>query len=294
MRALRRLPFLLPLAVSLPLAGCFYPADRGRALELRVDKLDDGDQALKKQLAAEQQKLQTLAPEVEAKLAEVSQALAELDKAEHQSGADTGVRLQKTVEQIADLRGQLQLYQHRIEVLESDVTALQKTASAHAAVAVPPTPKAPPPLVRPKTARAYLKLAEEKTKSDLQLGRQLFRELLKKWPKGKVAGKAHFELGETYYGEHDGCRQALYEYGKVIQNFPKTKSAPTAYLHSGDCFAKLKMHKEAKLAYRELIRGFPKSSAAKSARKKLVELEHPKHSSRRSSHSRKHHSKKHR
>ena len=90
---------------------------------------------------------------------------------------------------------------------------------------------------------------------------------------GGDAAQAHFELAETYYGEKK-CREALFEYGKVIQDFPKSKDAPPAYLHSGRCFAQLNMNKESKLALDELVRSYPRTPEAKQARKDLAALEH--------------------
>ena len=75
------------------------------------------------------------------------------------------------------------------------------------------------------------------------------------------------------FGTDDKCREALYEYGKVIQEFTKTRSAPDAYLRSADCFKKLKMVAESKIALEELLKQHPKSDAAKSAKVKLQELD---------------------
>ena len=84
-------------------------------------------------------------------------------------------------------------------------------------------------------------------------------------------GEAHFALGELFFGEQK-CREALYEFGKVIQDFAKTKSAPVSYLRSSECFKQLKMNDESRLALEELVKSFPKSDAAKTAKTRLAEL----------------------
>lgn len=83
---------------------------------------------------------------------------------------------------------------------------------------------------------------------------------------------AHFGLGEVHFLEAK-CREALYEYGKVIQDHPKSKVAPQAYLRSADCFKELKMIDEAKLALNELIKTYAKSEQAKLAKARLAELD---------------------
>lgn len=272
---------LIAALFTLSLSACFYPSDRGRALESRVDKLEADKAELTRQLLAEQQKVEALIPQIDAKISEVSKALASLDQAARRTGADTGVQLQKTVEDVADLRGQLETAQHRVQVLEDGMKQLtdstqQKLLSMQTEQAQrdAEAQKRAEALKRPSDKKGYLSLAEEKvTAKDLPLARTLYNEFLRKWPKDPLAATAHFELAETYYGEKK-CREALFEYGKVIQDFPKSKDTPAAYLHSGRCFAQLDMNKEAKLALDELIRSYPKTAEAKQAHKDLTTLGH--------------------
>src|SRR6185312_9513166 len=99
-------------------------------------------------------------------------------------------------------------------------------------------------LQRPTDKKEFLALAQEKVKAgDVLVARQLYNEFLKKWAKDALVGEAHFGLGETYFTEAK-CREALFEYGKVVQDFAKSASAPDAYLRSSDCFQKLKMKEE--------------------------------------------------
>jgi len=272
---------LFAVLASLSLSACFYPSDRGRALESRVDKLEAEKADLTRQLTAEQEKVEALIPQIDAKISEVSKALASLDQASRRTGADTGVQLQKTVEDVADLRGQLETAQHRVQVLEDGMAQLTDTTQkkllsmqTEQAQRDAEAQKRAEALKRPTDKKGYLALAEEKVKAkDLPLARTLYNEFLRKWPKDTLAAQAHFELAETYYGEKK-CREALFEYGKVIQDFPKSKDAPPAYLHSGRCFAQLGMHKESKLALDELVRSYPKTPEARQARKDLAAADH--------------------
>ena len=128
-------------------------------------------------------------------------------------------------------------------------------------------------LKRPTDKKEFLALAQGKAKGgDVAVARQLYSEFLKKWPKDSLAAEAHFGLGETYFAE-DKCREALYEYGKLLQEHPKADSTPEAYLRSSDCFKKLKMQEESRLALEELVKGYPKSEAAKTAKARLAELD---------------------
>src|SRR5919106_1267826 len=113
---------LLAIAAALGLGGCFYPADRGKLLEAKLQRLEADNQ----RLIAELEKTRgDLLPRVEAKIKEVTQALEKLDQASRRSDADTGVLLQKTIEDVAALRGELETNQHRISQLRAALEAAQ-------------------------------------------------------------------------------------------------------------------------------------------------------------------------
>ncbi|WNG38687.1 tetratricopeptide repeat protein [Archangium violaceum] len=274
---MRRLALIaLPLALS----GCFYPADRGRALETRIEKIDASNAQLQEELKQTRAQLDATLPRIDEKIAEVSKALQSLDTASRRTGADIGIQLQKTVEDLSQLRGQVETYLHKIGELE---TALAQTNEAtekrllalkgDEALKEAEARKKAEELKRPTDKKEFLALAQEKAKGgDVAVARQLYSEFLKKWPKDALAAEAHFGLGETYFAE-DKCREALFEYGKLLQEYPKADSTPSAYLRSSDCFKKLKMQEESRLALEELVKGYPKSDAAKTAKTRLAELD---------------------
>jgi len=261
---------LLALTLTLPLAGCFFPAERGRLLEGRVDSLADEN----KQLKAELEKTRSELDETTAKL---KAALEQLDQASRTTGANIGVRVDSAIQDIAALRGQVEAGQYKVTELEQKLASVEDKTDALAAAGTaaantpPPEPKKEE-VKRPDDPKAFLALADQKVKAgDVDLGRKLYNEFMKKWPRDAQVGEAHFKLGETYF-DAKKCREALYEYGKVIQDFPRSHSAPNAYLRSADCFGELKMKDESRLALEELVKQHPKSDAAKTARQKLAAL----------------------
>ncbi len=275
-RPMRRLALLSLLTLS----GCFYPANRGRALETKVDRLGAENTRMAEELKQAREQLAATLPRIDEKVAEVTQALDSLDKASRRNDADIGIQLQKTVEDMAQLRGQVETYVYKISELETSLARVTEESEKRmlalqgsAAVKEAEAKKQAEALQRPTDKKEFLALAQEKAKAgDALVARQLYTEFLKKWAKDALAGEAHFGLGETYFSE-DKCREALFEYGKVIQDHAKSPSAPEAYLRSSDCFAKLKMKDESRLALEELIKSYPKAEAAKKAKAKLAELD---------------------
>lgn len=259
---MRRL--LVPLALGL--SGCFFPADRGQLLESRVDKLSDENKRLKGALAETQGKLDDTT-------AQLKTALEQLDQASRTTGANIGVKVDGAIQDVATLRGQMESYQFKITELEARLAAAEKAPGAVASTAVKADEPKKDELKKPDDPRDFLKLADDKAKAgENDLAKKLYAEFLKKWPRDELAGDAHFGLGEVHFLETK-CREALYEYGKVIQDHPKSKVAPQAYLRSADCFKELKMLDEAKLALNELIKTWAKSEQAKLAKTRLAELD---------------------
>ncbi|AKF82843.1 tol-pal system protein YbgF [Myxococcus fulvus] len=270
---MRRL-VLFALLAALP--GCFYPADRGRALEAKVDRLGTDSAQMQAELKEARAQLAIVLPKIDEKVAEVTKALDGLDTAARRKDADIGIQLQKTMEDLSQLRGQVETYLHKITELETALGAQdQKLLAMQGAAAVKEAEakKKAEELQRPTNPKDFLALAQERAKAgELLVARQLFNELMKKWAKDALVGEAHYGLGETYFSESK-CREALFEYGKVVQDHPKTPSAPDAYLRSSECFAQLKMKDESRLALEELVKSYPKSGAAKTAKERIAELD---------------------
>ena len=274
---MRRLALVaLPLAIS----GCFYPADRGRALEARLEKVETAQTQLQEELKQARAQADALTPLLNEKIAQVTKALGDLDALSHKTGADIGLQVQQTVADLAQMRGQMETYLHKIDSLEE---ALNKTnedvdqkilaLKGEQAQKEAEERKKAEALKRPTDKKEFLQMAQDKAKAgDGVLARQLYAEFLKKWPKDPLDAEAHFGLGESYFGE-EKCREALFEYGKLLQDYPKADSTPDAYLRSSDCFKQLKMQDESRLALEELIKNFPKSDAAKKAKERLAELD---------------------
>jgi len=249
------------------LAGCFFPAERGLLLEKRLQELAQENESLHLEMKENQARMRE-------NQERVSRALDQTEQWARQSGADMGVQMQRSMEEIAGMRGSLELLEHRIQELEAAQTALPggtpgagtRAASTAAVGAVSKQPK-------PDEPKAFLKYAQEVLEQgDIEEARVLLNEFLRRWPKDSAAGEAHFKLGETYF-EQKHWREALYEYAKIIQEFPKTASAPLTYLRSSECFKQLKRMPESKLALEELIRVHPKSTEAKRAAELLKNTE---------------------
>jgi tol-pal system protein YbgF len=89
-----------------------------------------------------------------------------------------------------------------------------------------------------------------------------------KSPKAKAQEEAFFLRGEAYY-ETKQYKKAIVDFSKFPEKFTKSKRMPDALLRIGQSFDALGMKDDAKGFYQELVEKFPKSSEAKTARKRL-------------------------
>jgi len=256
---------VLASVAGLALASGCYSSEKGKTLELRVDKLTQENEALRSELKAQSDKLSESLPRVDQKIAEVTKALEGLDQAARRSDADIGVQLQKVMEDVASLRGQVDAYVHQLDALQAQVGGGQAGKGGPAAV-----PGADIP--RPADKLQFYALAQSKQKAgETAVARQLYIDFTKKFPKDDLAGEAHFQLAESYFVE-DKCAEALPEYGQLVKGFPNSKSMPIALLHSADCFQRLKNLDAAQAALDQVIKRYPGTEAAKKAKQRLAEL----------------------
>ena len=162
---------------AVTVSGCFFPADRGRVVENRLDGLAADNLKLKSELAETRSKLDDASTQLQT-------ALDQLDRATRTTGANMGVKVDTALQDVAVLRGQLESQQVKMQELEAKLAA-QPTP---AAVNTPAEPKKEE-LKRPDDPKEFLKLADEKAKGgDQDLARKLYTEFMKKFPRDDGVG----------------------------------------------------------------------------------------------------------
>jgi tol-pal system protein YbgF len=289
---------LKSLALAAALPACWVPIEQGQLLEADLVKLKGSVEATRRereedaarsqrerdQLKAEQD---AAVKKVDAKVKELSEAQEALNRAARKTGADLAVDLEKTQGEVARLRGQLEEVQARnqvtVQVLQeelararADLSALtsrlasfeDERRAAKEAAAEAERKKAE----RPASKDEFYKAAKEKLDGgDVAGARQLFGEFLQKWKDDSLAANSQYWIGESYYAERR-WREAVYEFKKVSDNYPKSDKAPDALLKIGYAFAELGLAEDARLFLDEVQRTYPKSNAAKLARERADAL----------------------
>lgn len=293
------------LAMAIAATSCVYPAERGKMLEARLAQLESDKASLEASLLAQREKLEAQLPLVQEALAKLEAASRRTSadtgvQVEELQGIIASLRgqIEEQTFRMAQLEEALaQLKAPTAPMPEVDAASAASSGAPAPEVVAPPAPspaspaqalpveaKAPAtalvskPAERPldKTNRqAFADAVIRKLKADPAAGRKLADEFLGKWPKHALAAQVHYEVGMSHLGEKS-YRAALSEFGVFIQpDMPKAFTdspwAPEALLRSADCFAALKMSREANMALEEVINAYPKSRAAKEAKSRLAD-----------------------
>lgn len=260
---------LLCTLVPVTLNGCFYPGERGKALEVRADRLEADSKELKVALADEQKRRSELA-----ELAQrLDERLKEIEGFSRVNNADLGVQVARQRDELQKTQGLLEETQYKVGQLEKELKAAQERQPA---AGTPPAAKGPevPPLPADKVKA--LELADQLASTgQLDAAQKLYEQWLGKWSKETGAANAHFALGKIHL-DAKRWREALSEFGDLVRTFPKADRAPAAWLRTSECFAGLGMAEEQRLALETLIKDFPQSQEAGQAKERLKKLPAPK------------------
>jgi tol-pal system protein YbgF len=103
------------------------------------------------------------------------------------------------------------------------------------------------------------------------LARSEFQDYLKYYATTDLASNAQFYIGEIAYKQKN-YQQAISEYDKVINNYPKSFKLAPARLHRGMALIELGQKSSGVRDLREVVRLFPGSEEDRYARAKLKEL----------------------
>jgi len=118
---------------------------------------------------------------------------------------------------------------------------------------------------------SYSKAYSTFKRGEYSLAKKEFRNFLKEFPDTEYSDNAQFWIGQCYYFEGK-YEEAIVEYERVIQNYPKGNKVPNAFLRQALSFLKLGDQSSAKLLLQRVIKDYPNTTPARIARKKLVDM----------------------
>jgi len=254
---------LLAALLCLPLSACFYAKADGEAVRTDLD-------ALKVDLAAQRTEREKSDKQMAARLSEMQTVLDRLDRSARKSGADLGVDLEKAQNELAQLRGQFEVLQHKQDGIDQgnaqrdqrldELAKFAQTRQKQLDAAEHPADKA-----------SIYALGRRKLEAgDNARARELFADFLARFHGDELAPNAQYWIAESFYAEKR-FNDAIVEFQKVLKEWKSSEKAPDALLKIGMSFQAEGDCQNALLFFDELVASKKGSSQAKTAREKAAE-----------------------
>lgn len=190
--------------------------------------------------------------------------------------ANSGARLDSMSTQVQGLADNLEEVKARLGKVNQQLAEMQNTLqSLDSKIAggtpVPAAAGAPPPGPPPSADLLYSNGLRDLAGGKYDLARQEFLDYLKYYPDTDLASNAQFYLGEIDYSQKQ-YKEAVGEYDKVLQNYPKSFKLAAARLKKGMALVELGQKAGAIREFREVVRRFPGTDESRRASAKLREL----------------------
>ena len=209
--------------------------------------------------------------DLRAKVDSLSQQVnARIDtKADKSSTLDLVNQNEVTLQEISKLRGQ-------IEVLANELANAQKRQKDFYVDLDNRLRKLEPRDVTIDGKSAKVDPAEQKAydaamllfkAGDYKTAGVALAEFVRQYPESGYAANAQYWLGNAYYAQRD-CKSAIAAQQVVLKAYPDSPKAADAMLNIASCQTELK-DKAAKKTLQELIKTYPDSSAAETAKERL-------------------------
>ena len=253
-------------------------------LQRDVTSLLQGQKDLSTQVTQDHTVMKTLVEQSSDNVNKLGATMSSLQKSVQDVQANSGARLDTMSTQVQGLSDNLEEIKSRLGKLNQQLVDLQNSVqnvdakiSGAAPATGTPSPTAstagssPMPAGAPSADTLYSNGLRDITSGKYDLARAEFLDYLKYYGDTDLASNAQFYLGEIAYSQKQ-YQQALGEYDKVLNNYPKSFKLAPARLKKGMALDKLGQKAAAVREFREVIRRYPNTEEDRQARAKLKEL----------------------
>lgn len=124
---------------------------------------------------------------------------------------------------------------------------------------------------KPDKESAYAAAYELFKDGKFDKAREAFQNFVKQYPDTEYSDNAQFWIGECYYFEKK-YENAILEYEKVAKNYPDGDKVPYALLKQGIAFLNLGDKASAKLILQRVIKDYPNTNQARTAKATLLKI----------------------
>ena len=259
-------------------------------LQRDVTSLLQGQKDISTQMIQDHTAIRTVVSGFTDNVNRLNGTMASLQKSVQDVQANSGARLDTMSTQVQGLSDNLEEIKSRLGKLNQQLVDLQNTvqgldakissgAAAPAAATGTPTAGNPatssgsvaPTGPAPSADTLYSNGLKDIQSGKYDLARNEFQDYLKYYGSTDLASNAQFYIGEIAYKQKN-YQQAILEYDKVLNNYPKSFKLAPALLHRGMAFLELGQKNSGMRDLRDVVRRFPGGEEDRYARGKLKEL----------------------
>src|SRR5689334_9454047 len=264
-------------------------------LQRDVTSLLQGQKDMSTQMLQDHTAIKTIVGGFNDNINRLSGTMSSLQKSVQDVQANSGTRLDSMSTQVQGLSDNLEEIKSRLGKLNQQLVDLQnsvqgldaKISSGGAAPAtgvgtttptssnVPPSTSSPssaaPSSPGPSADMLYSNGLKDIQSGKYDLARSEFQDYLKYYGGTDLASNAQFYIGEIYYRQKK-YQEAITEYDKVINNYPKSFKLAPARLHRATAMIALGQKSSGIRELREITKLFPGSEEDRYARAQLNEL----------------------
>jgi tol-pal system protein YbgF len=261
-------------------------------LQRDVTSILQGQKDMQTQLTQDHTVQKTLIEQSADTVNKLNTTMSSLQKSVQDVQANSGTRLDTMSTQVQGLSDNLEEIKSRLGKVNQQLVDLQNSVQSidarlaggnpNGAPAGTPTGAAAPPTSgaaatsapsgpAPSADNLYSNGLRDIQTGKYDLARSEFQDYLKYYGDTELASNAQFYLGEIAYSQHQ-YQQAVTEYDKVLNNYPKSfKLAPARY-KKGMALIELTQKNAGVKELREVVKRYPGTEEERRARAKLKEL----------------------
>lgn len=180
---------------------------------------------------------------------------------------------QQTMQELAVLRGKLEVLEHELTKAQSGQKQLYADLDARIKKLEPQqqTIDGQTAEVLPAEKTAYDNATALFQSGDYKAAAAALQDFVRRYPESAYASNAQYWLGNAYYALGD-YKKAIAAQEVVTSTYSASPKVPDAMLNIASSYALLKDNKNAKKALQQLVSKYPSSSAAQTARDRLASL----------------------